>query len=198
MITTIIDRRRAIMSAKRPIYQIQNVTVSAGASISTGVQPFVANKSTTILFDFTANTNPTGATSLGSIHKLLQMGTTRELCIGKYSRQDATLSLWWMPTSNADHRTISDMPSAAGRKRFAITHHANSNEISLKMQYNNGTPFSMTATKTFTPTDAVLSAGYYTNPLPETNTAGLPSGTINKLAIYDRVLSEQEISAFFA
>ena len=174
------------------------MAVASGDSISTGIRPFAADQAVTILFDYTANTNPTGSSSKGSIQKLLQMGSTRELCIGKYNRQDATLSLWWLPSSNANYTGISNMPSAPGRKRFAITHEANSNDILLKMRVDDGAPFSITSTKTFVPTDAILSAGYYSDPPPEVNTAGLPAGTINNFTIYDAVLSETEIEAFLA
>lgn len=186
------------MAPRAPIYQIQNMAVVSGDAISTGVAILAQDLAVTILLDFTASVNPTGSGVKGSIGKLLQMGTTRELCIGKYSRHDETLSLWWLPSSNTDYTSISGVPSAAGRKRFVIVHPANSDEILLKAKAEGGTLFSMTKTKPFAATDAILSAGYYSDPPPEVNTAGLPAGTINKLAIYDTVLSEAEINAFFS
>ena len=199
----LMERRRALMGgisagARNPIYQIRNTAVASGESISTGVRAFAADLAVTILLDFTADTNPTGSTSKGSIHKLLQMGSTRELCIGKYNRTDETLSLWWMPASNSDKTALTGVPSAAGRKRFAITHAANANELQLKAKVNDGDVSSVTKTKTFAASDAILSAGYYSDPPPEVNTAGLPTGTINRLAIYDTVLSDAEIDAFLA
>lgn len=186
------------MESRTPIYQIQNVTVAAGDSISTGIAILAQNLSVTILLDFTVSVNSTASGAQGSIHKLLQMGSTREMCIGKYNRTDETLSLWWMPASNSDKTTLTGVPSAAGRKRFAITHASNANELQLKAKVNDGDVSSVTKTKSFAASDAILSAGYYSDPPPEVNTAGLPTGTINRLAIYDTVLSDAEINAFLS
>lgn len=192
----ILRRRRDIIgSPKRGLlFHKTSIEMLAGECLDTGIEILQEDLSVTVLLDYTSTNNPTTSGSPGNIYKLLQMGTTRELCIGKYNGTDSELSIWWMPSSNADRSVLTGVTATPGRKRIAVIHEANSNNITVYAKMDNGTLYTFTKTKTFSPTNKKLSVGYVAS---TTTQAGVPSGTLNVISVYNRILRSEEINTFF-
>lgn len=195
---TLINRRRGLLSMGGEaglLFRRKNVEVEAGGCLDTGVAILQADLDVTVALDFTAASNPGGSTDKGCLYKLLQMGTTRELCIGKYNGGSSKYSCWWLPTSNSDCTEMNNTSPSVGRKRIVVSHEANANGLTVYTKMNDGTVYTHTYTKTFAASDAKLSVGYLSD---EGSRGGLPDGTINEISVYSRILSADEIDAFFA
>ena len=191
------SRRRGLMCmGGEPglLFRRKNIEMQTGECLDTGIEILQAGLSVTVLLDYTSTNNPTSSSAKGSIYKLLQMGTTREVCVGKYDRANSELMYWWMPSSNKDYTTMTGVTASAGRKRIAVTHAANSNGITIYAKMGDDTLYTFTCTKTFSATNAKLSVAYLAE---ETSTAGVPNGTLNEISVYSRILSAEEIAAFF-
>ena len=76
------------------------------------------------------------------------------------------------------------------RLRFVITHTKNSGVIAIAYRFNNESKQTGSITKTFSTSTNSLRFGQ------ETNTRRLPTGTLNHIVIYNRVLSSDEIDEF--
>lgn len=186
-----MDRRRALMGAQGEsgdthlLYSLYNYVFNM-EYISTGVEALSSDISVTILLDINITSNPTSGN--GSTTKLIRCGTGFNL--GKKSGYDTYYQIQTMTTWSGSNVGITTT-SSEGRKRFAITHEAGSNDFYIKAKMGTDQPTQTIKTATFVPRTNILFFGAATADL-------LTTGTINKAEVYDRILSQEELDAFFA
>ena len=155
----------------------------------------VADYASTIMLDFTNTGNPTSG--IASIWKAIEMWSAtinaESLCIGKAYANDTLQKIAWY--AHAVHGlSITGSSTAPARHRYCITHDANSKTATLYYKRNNDTVQTVTVTTTnFVTTQASVKFGANAN-----DQTSLPAGTVNNAKIYNRVLSQSEIDAFFA
>lgn len=164
--------------------------------ISTGVCPLTAGLSTTIVMDITTTSNPTSSGSVASLSKLFAVygDDLRKLCVGKYGRSNTYLSVWWMTTDNAVYSQLSGTTAAAGRKRFVLTHEADSNNLIVYSKMGTSDIYQQTVSNTFTayPDSQLSISGAYNN------TNQRAPGNVAKFEVYNRIWTADERGAFFA
>lgn len=194
---SILRRRRALMMAgqgggETPVYELTNRAVSTGDSIDTEVAFMSSGFAGTVLLDITLNGNPTGASATARTYKLIYVGNTASssfaLFFGKTSRNAAYHTIGFYG-GNESHGVWTN---GAGRYKIAITHGANENTVTAKQKKDSGAVESFDYSRTYSPVTDTLHFGG-----PDTAQA-LYAGTIHSAKIYNRVLSQSEIDAFFA
>lgn len=191
-----MNRRRALMmsggSKIAPIYRLKNQTVS-NSEVNTGVAPFKADTPCTILLDINLNNNPaSGTASLCKImYNWFSALNTKGFCIGKVSRTTGQQNYWWIASGNGT--AVAEWKTGTGRYRYAVTHGANSDTITISCKKDDGSINTRTNTQTFTPSTDALTLGR------ASSSQELPENTVINLAeIYDAVLPQSDIDAFFA
>lgn len=200
MVDLMIRRREMVQPSGGQsdlLYSLYNETVEAGYILDTGVAVLAQGLATTIVYDVTTTSNPNAAGQPGYIHKLFLVeggGGTRAYGIGKQTRSTSKELLWWMASSNTDYTELSNMPTTAGRKRFVLTHEANSNTVTVYYKSGTGSVYTTSKTATFSTSSKSFVIGGYVG---QTN-HGIPNGTITKLEIYNRIWTADERTAFFA
>lgn len=191
-----LDRRRALMMAGEDsndiLYQLKNRTVVAGETINTSINVFSSGLSVTILFDVNLITNTTSG--YGRTWKFLSEysaeASTWGLRVGKNNAAATQQTLYWYKTQLG----LGDTRTSAGRHRYIITHEADSNDVTLLYKKDNEQLLTFTQTSTFVPASANW---FYIGSGANTDNA-LPPCVINDLTVYNRILSQAEINAFFA
>ena len=191
---SLYSRRRTLLkmaSAEPPppsdlLYSLYNQAVSAGDYFSTGVQAFAADVSVTILLDFTLTSRPTSGNAAN--YRLIYNGTPFQW--GTRNTTATDLYYYWFNTAGYINAGVTTTDGA--RYRICVTHSANSGTVYVKTKKNTGTLQSKSKSATFSASATTLSFG---NP---NSTNGLPNGTINSAKVYNRVLTSDEINAFFA
>lgn len=198
-----MNRRRALMGVQdnkpKLLFEVKNQTVTSGTRIITDVAAYKSGRSTTILLDFTNTSNPTTADAVGSTWKALGLYDTPNsrwtLNVGK-SKKDGTYQKYvfsgtfsnsWSANMNASNPT-------AGRHRYVITHEADSPTSILRYLKGTGTPYTYTDTRA----QFYASSGGLTFGVSVDNANSLPNGTISLAQVWDGILSDDEINAFFA
>ena len=190
---SILRRRRALMGASGKdtslVYNIENVSCEAGTSIDTGVKFLSSDFNGTVLLDINVTSNKSSGN--GSEYRPVSMynSTRFEISIGKASPGSGYLSTRWQGSSWAQ---FSNTTAAAGRKRIAITHEANSKSVTFKYKDTGSVQTKTETSGTFTPVNRSLHIG------AAAGAQGLPASVINKAKIYSRILTTDEINAFFA
>ena len=199
MVSLMQRRREMMLAASAPqsdlLYSLYNETVQTGDTIETGIAVLQQGRSVSIVLDFNQTiSNPTTNGANASIYKLLDVtsGGLRVLTIGKYSRSNSTVQIWWYSTANNNYTLVTSSTCSAGRKRFVITHAADSDDITLYSRMATSARQTQTLTKTFVATNSTLRLGV------GDTTQTLPGGVINKLEVYNRILTTDEINAVFA
>lgn len=195
---TLMQRRRALIGQKnRPsdiLFELLNYAVETGQSIDTGVKPFQQGVDCTILLDIQIDSNPTASGGVASTVQLLRVYDTTQnelsFALGKQSRAYTNYSRKWMSGGWSD---LQNTTTSAGRKRFAITHSANSVVAKIQHKMGNGSVESWQSDRYWHSVDNDLYIGYGSN-----TTTSLASGKINLVRVYNRVLSQDEIAEFFA
>lgn len=194
----LVIRRREMVQASgggsNLLYSLYNYTAAAGTSIDTGVAPFKQGMNCTIVCDITTNANPTTSGAAGSIYKLFRVLNAAEdnveIAVGKAARGNNYITAYWMGVgSNYGSRT-----AQAQRKRFVVTHAADSNDVSIYNRLGSAAVGTKNLTQPFIASTNNLFIG-------SSNTAvtqQLPSSTINKFEVYNRLWTQAEIDAFFA
>lgn len=174
------------------LYSLANYSVSEGDHFSTGVAPWTAGLSTTILMDITTLSNPSANDNPARVYKLLACWDSSAnrwaLSFGKTSQYVSDQRFNWMGTQT----TLTGSKTAAGRHRICVTHQANSNTITISYKYNNESIKTMQSTVTFVSTTTNMAAG-----LGGSGGGSLPAGTINQFRIYDEIISDDDINSFF-
>lgn len=190
-----MDRRRALMMQANGgdasiLYELLNHAVQTGASIDTGVAPFIANLDATIMLDFNQTYYESASGAPGSLSKYMITTTSgnSKFVLGKYGRSDANVRYWWM---NGTYQTISGTTNGAVRKRFIVTHQRNSGTITIHVKTGTNAKTTVTVTQTFTASPTNLRFG-------GSGAESLCAGTINTARIYNRILEQSEIDEFFA
>lgn len=193
--SALTDRRSTLLvqaaNRARPIYCLENRSVSVGDRIITDLYPFQPDFSTTILLDITTTANPTSNGS--SIWKLINVHNTEKgrpiLRIGKTSKWITDQRMFWCSWTVF---TLTGSKSAPGRHKYAVTHNANTKDLYVGYRYNNEARLEFQLIETFTPSsEDSLSFGY-------TGEETLPPGTIHSARVYDKVLSQNELNEFFS
>lgn len=175
---TLMERRRALMGAGTSdiLWQIANKTVQDKEHIDTGIALLDTDRDYSIAVDMTADRELNG-------RRLFYHGTT--FTYGPYNASVLIFSY--------NGKTVGTFGSAtAGRHRFVIVRNAENDLIRTKYRKNNGTPVTKSAT-------IALSGGYtFTLKLGgySSDELGLPNGTIHKMVIYNRMLSDAEIDSW--
>lgn len=172
-----------------PIYTLGETAVTAGQRIATGIAPFVADMACTILFDMNISTNPSSGN--GRYCRFIDIPTDN-IMLGKKQGSSPKLSFWWMG-QETQITNYTQLAGTTGRFRFCVTHEANSDDVKVTVKNASGTKDSHTISATFVATSTTMSLGYTNNV-----GGGLLPGTINSVRIYDSVLSDDAITAFFA
>lgn len=177
------------------IYSLYDRVVTDGEVIDTGVSPFTAGVDMTLLFDMTITKNPTDTAEAYRyvLARVKSDNSGRILSVSKPSQWNAGIrAIFFGSQDNDDAGKI--LTSAAGRKRFVITHIANTNSITAwgKSGTAETTQKTITGNTAFTASQQTLTFG-----LLGTGT-GLPPGTITKAEVYNTILSQAEIDAFLA
>lgn len=193
---TLMQRRRALMAAQSAapsadvLWSLTNHAVSAGDSIDTGIAPFVAGLSTTILLDYDQTDYTTTSNAPGSrvMYLFTSVSGTSKFAVGKNGRTTSKMFYFWMSGAATE---IPNVNCQIGRKRIAVTHIADSGDITIYIKTGD-TVEAVTVTGTFAASNLPLLIG------GNTTNYGLLAGTITEAKIYNRILSAAEISAFFA
>ena len=176
------------------LYDLQNQTLTRGASFSTNINVLQADFPFTILLDITTTENPTSGTA--SVAKyIFEYSATlggRGLTIGKSTAGVSSLSLWW--ESNTA-QTITGSTVGAARRRFAITHEANSNTVNLKYKEGSGTLITTSASNTFV---VETGGGLLAFGAPGEANHCLPAGQLTLARVYGDVISSDLVDSFFA
>lgn len=196
-----MSRRRALMAAQNSgnglLFERRNLVVATGDQIVTGVKPFIAGRSITILVDFLNTVNPTTTDDPASKWKLIRMYSSalskHTLTIGKTDETTAFFKFWWYEALTAGTVMGNTYTAANHRNRIAFTHEAGSNDAVCRATYGTLNPVTYTRTKTFAADDTELTFGG-----PANSVNSLPAGTFNLIQVWDRILSADEINAFFA
>lgn len=180
------------------LFSIENRTVTAGQRIETGVYPLKADFNLTILFDMTLSANPTQSGAVASVWKLIRVyndGISGEgIKIGKRSASNQNAQIWWMTTASTGAGVSNIRIDGAYRNRIAVTHEAGSDTLKVSWRKGTETRRDYTVTNTFVASSTnQLYFGQGTN-----GTSSLPPGTIKSAKVYDRILTAEEINAFFA
>lgn len=178
------------------VYAIENKSVTNGDVIKTNVPMYGNDVPTTIVLDGTFGGMSGSAGVTNSLCKFLRVvsSSTFTFQIGRYSRSHAYLSLWWQGTSNSDYVALTGTTTSSGRKRFVVTHDANSGTLTVYSKMGTNAINTQTSVKVFANGISLLTIGYGTPPSEQ----GVPNGTIAKAEIYDRIWTQAEIDAFFA
>lgn len=175
------------------LYSIENVAVATGDLISTDVNFLKADFNGTLLLDYSITSLPTSGNGstlciIGSWSSALNDWAIR---IGKASGSNTALNGRWMGASNESMGF--DALAANTRHKFAITHEANSATIVVRHKKGTGTIKTWTKTaSSFTATSTNTLLGSQAN-----GASSLCAGTVNSCTIYDRILSQEELNAFF-
>ena len=162
------------------LWQIANRTVQDEEHIDTGIALFDTNHDFSIAFDITADRTFNG-------RRLLRISTPQYFNYSAYSS-----SIFIFIYNNKTVGTIGDV--TAGRHRFVIIRNAENNLIWTKYRKNNGTPNTKSKTVEFKRSTDTLTLGGHPGEYPGDN--GLPNGTIHKMVIYNRILSDAEIDSW--
>lgn len=178
------------------LYSIENLQVTAGTQILAKTSnvskfaPLAADKAMTILMDMDITAvASSGNGSKPLLFRIWDSPINKEgLAISKQNAGSSTFSTLWMGIRYG----MSDVSTGVGRKRFAVTHEANSDAVIVSVRVGTNTRKNVTFTRTFTaaPANWLYVGG--------SGAEGLPEGTINSFKYYDRILSADEINAFFA
>lgn len=190
--TEIMRRRRGLIGYNKPVYSLYNKSISTGDEIDTGMHPWSDGGELYILLDYTTDVAPTSGTA--STRKLLlsynSTNSNWGLIIGKKSSSDTTLSCWWNCAWNSQ-TAMGNSSVAAGRHRIVVKHQKNSNDLTVYYKYNNGTM------RTYQYTSA-----YADSPINTLHIGGnddfmhLPAGTITKMEIYNKAITDGYITKF--
>lgn len=180
---------------REPLWETENQAFNGGNVDPTHNGEYIkllANDADySILYDVTLDTSPTSGDS--STYKLLRVlntgGTQYSLAFGKVAAADTTLGLWYMAASAAD--AVSFGSASVGRHMIVVTHTAGSGEITLQYKYAGGASDTKTVTAEFTASTKNLVLGQ------SSGTNQLPKGTLNHVAVYDCVVSDDAIANFF-
>lgn len=177
----------------------KNITIITGTRIASDIKPYLPGKSCTILFDFNNTANPQTSGAAASTWSPIYLYNSEKenfaIRVGK-SKYDATYQKYVMQGSFSSSWSAQFNQSypTAGRHRYAITHEANSPSVTFRYLRGTGTPIVATITRSsFVPSENYLSFGG-----PADGTNSLPAGTVNLAQVWDSVLSDDEINAFFA
>ena len=162
-------------------------------SIDTGIALLSENRAFSLAMDITLDTNPTATGANGAKVRFWSVNDSSNNNIaftyGKASETTAAylLNIMGQYATNAG-------AASTGRKRFVITHAANSNAVTVKFRDKEATTTtSKTATATtFTTSDKTLNIGN----VSWKTTYMLPKGTIAKAYVYDKVLTSAQINSF--
>ncbi len=191
-----MSRRRGLMAtANRPLFELTNTTVTRGQSFSSGVSPFKSNEPCTILIDFTNTENPT--TTPADRWKLLRCYDEAlnkyPVMAGKATATTAYFTAWFYKAANDPAEMVIGANPEPHRHRLLFVHDANSNSATIMYKADNETISTIILSSTYSNSDAILTFGG-----PANGGHSLPAGTINLAQVWDRVLSTEEINAFFA
>lgn len=184
-------RRRMMGETGEPsplLFSIENVAVSAGDSISTGVKPFAADQDITILVDFTLTSRPTSGN--GANFKLIYCGSTFTWGTRNATTSTTALYFYWFSTTSYNNAGTSVTDGA--RYRICVTHTHASNYVYVKTKKGTNAIENKSKSATFSPSQIELCLG---NP---NGTQGTPNGTISSCKVYNYVFSADEIADFFA
>lgn len=181
-------RRRSLMGRTTDgniLYQIENYAFNGGY-IDTGVKLCASDKDFTIAFDVTLETNP--ASGDGASFRLLRIinDSGSSYAIALYKQIGAAHFTLRYMSGVIQCGTIS-----TDRIRFVITHEKNSGAAGIVFRNEaNASVVSERLLGEFVPSTKNLVFG-------QTSGANqLPKGKLNRVAVYDRVLSASEIRSF--
>ena len=197
-----MSRRRALIAAQdsgpKLLFELKNETVTSGTRITTGVAPYKSGQSITILFDFTNTANPTADGAVASkwlaFYSYDSPNSRYAFNVGKSKRDATYLKFVTQGVMSSDWSVILNGSNpSVGRQRFAFTHEADSPSATLRHLKGTGTAASYTITRP----SYVAAPGYLYFGAGENEVGSLPNGTINLAQVWDGVLSDDVIDAFF-
>lgn len=193
--TELTKRRRAITAGAGGsdlLYNLEHRTVTDGEYIQTGVRPFVAGMSCTILMDINITKSPT-ATSEAYLYRLLSCSNYSFFSVRKPSQWSTSLRARFN-NSNDDDTTGKIGTCAVGRKRIVVTHASGSTSILAICKDQTGTTTEKTiaGSSTYAPNPSELILG------SNSTGSGLPPAVINKVQVYSTILDQSAIDAFLS
>lgn len=161
-------------------------------SIDTGIALLDENRAFSLAMDITLDTNPTGSSDKGAKIRFWSVNDESNnniaLTFGKASESTAYYLLNMMGQYATGAGAVS-----TGRKRFVITHSANSKDVTLKFRDKTATT---TTSKTATATTFTVSTKNLYIGNSWESVYQLPKGTIAKAYVYDKVLTSAQINSF--
>lgn len=182
----ILRRRRSLMAKQGDpsvLWHISNY--DSGDPIDTKIKLMDTDRDFSIAYDINIDSNPSSGDS--SAFRLVSLtneaGTSFSLCYIKYSATSTSYSFYFC----GNHPSGGFGSISTGRLRFVITHSAGSGSATIKIRIKSGSVSTSTQNATFAPTSKTLRIG-------GNGTLRLPSGTLNKAVVYNRVLSSDEIN----
>lgn len=188
-----ILRRRGLMKKTEEVnhllYSLYNYT--SRSQINTQTPVLSSDRSATVAVDITTTSNPTSSSAVSRTWKICTAwaNNTRNLDLGKNGRSNSYLTVWFFGTSSQ----ITESTAAAGRKRFVLTHEANSNTLTVYSKMGTGTVQTQTVTATY----QALSTPIYVS--GDTGGANqLPEGTLTSFEVFDNIWTEAQRTSFFA
>ena len=190
---SILRRRRGMMGVKDKtlLYNLENYSFSM-LNITIPNRFLVNDKSRTLMFDIDVSENPTTSDADGSTYRLFRCwgsGGTVNVAVGKMTRSASTINILY-PGITTTTEAITGTTTATGRKRILLTHSANSDSITVYSKMGTGALKTQTFTGTYAPSGNIVVGGG--------TTYSIKSGKVNRIALYDRIVSSNEINTFFA
>lgn len=193
---TELMRRRGSLMAKNGgesdvVYELKNRAVAMGDVIDTGVVFWDEDFNGTILLDIYIATNHKDL-QIDRAYRLISIESNSEgdrMYVGKTGRNETKLSV--VLDSAAYKVAISDSVGP-GRFKIALTHPAASNSVTCYCQKDGGSILEATTSRTFSASSRNLTLG------ADETYLKLPEGEIYLAQVYNRILSNGEINAFFA
>lgn len=187
--SSLMQRRRALMVKSVDPTLLYSLEKYSFTDISKGIPfSFLANgHSRTLVIDIQIDQNPTS--SNGSQYKFARSWGSNgsvDFSIGKNYASSSTIR--FVAVGKAVE--LSGTTASPGRKRILLSHEADANVVRIYAKMDSGNLLTSTLTGTYASSGSITIGGAGGNMIK--------SGLINKYQIYDRILTQKEIDAFFA
>ena len=168
------------------LYSLENRAFSS-ETITTDLNLCETDHDFSIAGDFTLTSSPPSGN--GSGYRFIALVNTAgdgySITLGKGTGSATTYAMGFMGTTTASISSV-----GTGRHRFVYTHKSGSGKANLKIRKDTGTASSYSASGTFAASTRALSLGQ------GSTTNVLPTGTINKVYVYDVVMTSDQIDDF--
>ena len=182
----ILRRRRSLIAKPKDIlYQISNYAFN-NEYIDTGIQLLLEDIDWSMVYDININTNPASGIGSTMSFMVIRTGATVRLRIGKYSAGSNIIMYVYM--SNSNYQQTTNM--GTGRFRFVLQR-PQGRGLTIYINKDTGDISTKYINNAFVSRDANLILGGAWE-----DSQYLPTGTLNTVKVYKRLLTTNEINSF--